>query len=638
MALAMAGLLSTGMNAQVQHQLWGMTTRGGLNNDGVIFKTDASGNNLMVKQNFMISGANNTDAYGSLMQASDGKLYGMTWYGGSGGQGSIFSFDPATSIYLTLHDFVGQADGRYPQGNGLVQVGGMLYGMTTGGGTADKGVLFQIDPVTKTYTKKADFVGSNGDSPYGCLVHATDGHLYGMTYFGGSDDDGVIFDFDPVSGGFILRGSFQGTSGKFPYGSMVQANDGKLYGMTSQGGANGYGIIFQFNPQSNGLINLWDFDMTSGAQPNGSLIQATNGKLYGLTLAGGTNSAGVLFQISPASPSLYTVLFNFDSTPNGDSPLGSLLQATDGNLYGLTSMGGSTGGPMSLGSMFQYNLVTNTFTNKFEFDATSGSNPENTNLIEIPVTITTGSVNAANCVGSMIQVPFAIAGAYDPGNVFTAQLSDAAGSFAAPVTIGTISYTMAGSITAVIPAATPPGNAYRIRVIANNPVVTGSDNGSNISINALPGTGTTLSGATITASQAGAGYQWLNCAGNTHINGETGKSFTATANGSYAVIVTMNGNGCIDTSACVAVSHIGIDEIIGDNRFTISPNPSADHITVVVPANATLEMLDSKGQVIKTIRDPGLKITIGLENLSPGIYFLKATTGAESLTRKFIKE
>ena len=155
--VAIAGLFNISANAQIQHQLWGLTSRGGQNNDGVIFKTDASGNNQMVKQNFSPSGANNTDAYGSLMQASDGTLFGMTWYGGSDGQGSIFQYDPATWSYVVKYNFTDLNGGRYPQGNSLIQVGGLLYGMTTSGGTSDLGVLFQFDPVSGIYTKKIDF-------------------------------------------------------------------------------------------------------------------------------------------------------------------------------------------------------------------------------------------------------------------------------------------------------------------------------------------------------------------------------------------------------------------------------------------------------------------------------------------------
>ncbi|HET9503537.1 MAG TPA: Ig-like domain-containing protein [Hymenobacter sp.] len=109
--------------------------------------------------------------------------------------------------------------------------------------------------------------------------------------------------------------------------------------------------------------------------------------------------------------------------------------------------------------------------------------------------ITTGAVSPAVCAGAALSVPFTAAGTFAAGNVFTAQLSDAAGSFAAPVAIGTLASTSGGTIAATVPAATAGGGGYRVRVVSSNPAVTGTDNGSAITITALP-TITMLSPAT----------------------------------------------------------------------------------------------------------------------------------------------
>ncbi|MEP7127703.1 MAG: hypothetical protein ABI729_02495, partial [Chitinophagales bacterium] len=93
------------------------------------------------------------------------------------------------------------------------------------------------------------------------------------------------------------------------------------------------------------------------------------------------------------------------------------------------------------------------------------------------------------CQGASLSVPFTACG-FNVGNIFTAQLSDETGSFAAPVTIGTLSATASGTISAVIPGGTVPGAAYRIRIIAGNPVVTGADNGTNLTVNSPLITGT----------------------------------------------------------------------------------------------------------------------------------------------------
>jgi hypothetical protein len=86
-------------------------------------------------------------------------------------------------------------------------------------------------------------------------------------------------------------------------------------------------------------------------------------------------------------------------------------------------------------------------------------------------------------------VPYGLTGPFDPGNVFIAQLSDANGSFASPTTIGTVISNMDGTIACTIPANTPPGNGYRIRVNSTSPAVTGEDNSIDIAITAAPDAG-----------------------------------------------------------------------------------------------------------------------------------------------------
>lgn len=106
-------------------------------------------------------------------------------------------------------------------------------------------------------------------------------------------------------------------------------------------------------------------------------------------------------------------------------------------------------------------------------------------------TVTTGTVSSLSvCAGQTISVPYAITGAFTMGNVFTAQLSDASGSFAIPTPIGSVTSTAAGTISAVIPPGTPAGTGYRIRVVASAPATVGSTNVSNITVNALPVAGT----------------------------------------------------------------------------------------------------------------------------------------------------
>src|SRR5688500_17073739 len=137
-------------------------------------------------------------------------------------------------------------------------------------------------------------------------MQASDGKLYGMTLQGGIIGYGVIFSFDPSSSTYTKLKDFDNINDGYPYGSLMLASDGKLYGMTYQGGSSA-GVIFSFDPSSSTYTKLKDFDYTNGSRPNGSLIQASNGKLYCITNSGGIIGYGVIFSFDPSS-STYTKL------------------------------------------------------------------------------------------------------------------------------------------------------------------------------------------------------------------------------------------------------------------------------------------------------------------------------------------
>ena len=294
--------------------------------------------------------------YTNLMQASDGMLYGMTGGGGANNLGVLFQYNPATSTYTKKLDFAGATNGSYPNGSLMQASDGMLYGMTEQGGANNNGVLFQYNPATNTYTKELDFAGgANGLFPYGSLMQASDGMLYGMTEAGGANGIGNIFQYNPATSTYTNEFDFAAVAnGSSPRGSLMQASDGMLYGMTEQGGANSIGVLFQYNPATNTYTKELDFGgVTNGLAPYGSLMQASDGMLYGMTEAGGANVDGNIFQYNPAM-NTYTNKLDFAGATNGNNPYGSLMQASDGMLYGMTQKGGAN----DLGVIFKYGLAT----------------------------------------------------------------------------------------------------------------------------------------------------------------------------------------------------------------------------------------------------------------------------------------
>lgn len=369
------GSLTQALNGK----LYGMTSNGGAGLGGVLFEFDPSTGAFTKKLDF--NGLDNgAYPYGSLTQASDGKLYGMTYGGGTNNFGIIFSYDPATSILSKELDFDGSISGAYPYGSLVQAANGKLYGMTFNGGANNKGVLFEFDPVTTTCTNKVNFNGSNGASPYGSLIQATsNGKLYGMTSAGGVNNLGMLFEYNIATSDFVAKMNFNGSSnGASPQGDLMEASNGKLYGMTGYGGANGDGAFLEYDPATNTCVKKIDFAYyVTGANPFGGLIES-NGALYGMTSNGGAYYFGVLFAYDMAS-SAYAKDLDFSGSVNGAYPEGNLVQASNGKLYGMTASGGSK----SLGVLFEYDPASGIYSKKQDFDGSTGAYPSGS-LVQAP--------------------------------------------------------------------------------------------------------------------------------------------------------------------------------------------------------------------------------------------------------------
>jgi uncharacterized repeat protein (TIGR03803 family) len=143
---------------------------------------------------------------------------------------------------------------------------------------------------------------------------------------GGTNNKGVLFSYDISSNLYVTLHNFDIPTGGTPYSGVMQATDGKLYGMTNDGGSNNLGVIFSYDINTSQYSALYNFDGTTGSHPMGTLTQATNGKLFGTANSGGTNGGGVAFSYDIAT-STYTVLSNF-SLATGTGPQCDIQQMT----------------------------------------------------------------------------------------------------------------------------------------------------------------------------------------------------------------------------------------------------------------------------------------------------------------------
>jgi len=321
---------------------------------------------------------NGTDGhlpFAALAQATDGNLYGTTYYGGAGGSGNVFKVSP-TGTLKTAYSFCSErdcADGEYSYAVPVQGTDGNFYGTTYVGGANDQGTVFKLSP-SGTLTTLHSFDGTDGAEPLAGLVQATNGSCYGTTYLGGSKGDGSVFKVTP-NGTFTTLHSFCSQSGcadgKNPYAALILGTDGNLYGTTLEGGAHGDGTVFKITP-SGTLTTLHSLCSRSGCAdgefPQTGLLQASDGNFYGTTILGGSYGNGTIFKMTPTGT--LTTLYNVCSQsgcPDGNYLYAGLTQATDGNLYGIMDIGGANG----YGTIFKITL-SGTLTTLYSFCSQSG--------------------------------------------------------------------------------------------------------------------------------------------------------------------------------------------------------------------------------------------------------------------------
>jgi uncharacterized repeat protein (TIGR03803 family) len=374
--------------------LYGTLVLGGANDDGAAFKISTGGTLANFYTFCSQSGCTDgTEPEAALLQVSNGNFYGAAAFGGAYDGGTVFTITPGGTL-TTLYSFCAQSDctdGQLP--GSLVQgADGNFYGTTFEGGTNFKcifgsncGTVFKITP-TGALTTLYNFCSlsncTDGSFPVGKLVQAIDGNFYGTTNEGGangisSGGYGTVFKITP-SGTLTTLYSFCAksgcTDGEYPSYGLIQAANGEFYGTTQLGGTDAVGTVFNISAAGK-LVTLHNFDGKDGNSPASALIQATDGNFYGTTERGGANcgslGCGTIFEIT--SNGTLTTLHSFDGT-DGEIPLGTLTQDTNGDFYGTTELGGTS----SDGTVFSLSVGLGPFV---ETQTTSGKVGATVNIL-----------------------------------------------------------------------------------------------------------------------------------------------------------------------------------------------------------------------------------------------------------------
>jgi uncharacterized repeat protein (TIGR03803 family) len=259
-------------------------------------------------------GGDGCQSRASLVLDAEGNVYGTTATGGAYGQGTVFELIPAANGNWTekvLHSFGQGTDGQFSTSSLIWDAAGNLYGTTAWGGAYGMGLVFELSPGESgswTYHRLHNFGSSrDGANPYAGLIFDRDGNLYGATYGGGIHSYGTVFEMTPNgSGGWkekVLHSfNHNGTDGYYPQAGVIIDAAGNLYGVTSEGGVDDDGLVFELSPNGSGgwtytkLHNFWGGG--DGLYPQAALIFDAAGNVYGTT-SGGNYYDGTVFEVTP---------------------------------------------------------------------------------------------------------------------------------------------------------------------------------------------------------------------------------------------------------------------------------------------------------------------------------------------------
>jgi uncharacterized repeat protein (TIGR03803 family) len=340
---------------------YGTVPNGGASNSGAIFEVSPDGG-FFTNFYYFAGGTNGANPAGALIVGSDGSFYGTTYYGGVSNQGTIFHIS-TNGVYTPsgwlggtngANPNVALVQGTDGSFYGTTKYGGP-YNKVTQGGTGF-GVVFQIT-TNGTLSTPVLFDSTDGANA-AALVQGKDGNFYGTTAWGGNIGSftlgfGTIFRLSP-DGAFTNLYKFSGgNDGGFPYANLVQGSDGNFYGAAFNGGKYSGGDVFRITPEGQ-FTNLYSFTGGSdGAFPYSGLVQGSDDNFYGTTYSYGNYDFGTIFKITTNGK--LTPLISFSGTNGpylGANPQGSLVQGTDGDFYGTTYDGGA----YNKGTVFRLSL------------------------------------------------------------------------------------------------------------------------------------------------------------------------------------------------------------------------------------------------------------------------------------------
>lgn len=338
----------------------------------------------------------------------------------------------ATGTPTTLLNF-NTTNGAHPFAGLSINAAGTLYGVTANGAASGYGSVYDLFLSGGAYTgpaQIASFTNTNGSAAHGTLVQDSAGDLFGTTNAGGASGYGTVFEIQKGTmwSAPIILGTFTGTNGSNALDGVILDSAGDVFGTTNNGGANGYGTVYEIQKTTSGygaLTTLASFSTATGLYPRGLVVDSA-GNLFGETIQGGsaTNAMGTVFELAKtgtgyAAPA---TLVSFTG-PNGGNPTGGLVMDSAGDLFGETSSGGTA----AAGTVFEIAKGTSGYgqaTTLASFDGVNQLTPKGPLLLDAKGDLFGTTYNG---------------GAANDGSVF--EMIKTASGYTAPITLITFNGT-----------------------------------------------------------------------------------------------------------------------------------------------------------------------------------------------------
>jgi uncharacterized repeat protein (TIGR03803 family) len=325
---------------------------GGLYGNGVVFKLTQRGSGWTLTPLYEFTGGHDGGSPAGVVFGPGGALYGTTYGGGSAGDGTIFELRPPVRICENIicywnetvrYSFTGHQDGGLPKyGNVIFDQAGNIYGTTSyyGDPTQPCGNVWELEQSGDRYQVLYDFTGGpDGCMPASGVIFDTAGNLYGNTQ-GNEPYNPSVYELSPSNGSWV-----ETTLGELPqniapsYNSLVIDQGGNLFGTGDGFNGGEPGGVYEASP-SDGLSTVYTFTVGS-CRPFAGVTLGPNGNLYGVCMEGGAFGYGWVFEMPPNCNQRCTPtdLHDFDNN-DGAIAYGPVVFDASGNLYGTTGGGG----------------------------------------------------------------------------------------------------------------------------------------------------------------------------------------------------------------------------------------------------------------------------------------------------------